>query len=183
MRQVRREAVSELPACACPASPGGNGRVPALPGIAGPRLARENLTEQNAAEETSLLDFADCGATVQRVVALRFDGLEDGKAAATEHLEIYAEFALDLLRERKSQEEQFAGTSDQVLHQRDVALAEAATDDVVFADAVMSGCVERDVNAAFLQVAGNVLPEIRKLQRGAGGVGKLLAISSRYPQR
>ncbi len=35
--------------------------------------------------------------------------------------------------------------------------------------------VERDVDAAFFEIARNVLPEIGELERGAGGVGEALA--------
>ena len=37
--------------------------------------------------------------------------------------------------------------------------------------------IERDVNAAFFQVAGNVLPEIGKLKCGAGRVRETLALA------
>ncbi len=37
------------------------------------------------------------------------------------------------------------------------------------------GDVERDVDAAFFEIARDVLPEIRELERGAGAVGEMLA--------
>src|SRR5215470_4995317 len=106
---------------------------------------------------------------------MRFNGLENREAPAAEHFQVNSEFAFDLLRERQALFEQNARPADQILHQCDVVVAEAAGHDVVFADTVVNGNVERNVNAAFFQVARNVLPEIRQLKRGAGCVGKLLA--------
>ena len=61
-------------------------------------------------------------------------------------------------------------------HQRDVAVVEASFDNILFGDAVSGGFVEGDVDATFFHVAGNVLPEIRQLQRCAGGVREALAM-------
>src|SRR5689334_14705274 len=57
-----------------------------------------------------------------------------------------------------------------------VALIEVALDNIVFGEALGRRGVEWNVDAAFVEVARNVLPKIRKLQRGAGGVGKTLAL-------
>ena len=48
-------------------------------------------------------------------------------------------------------------------------------DDVGFGDFVRGGDVERDVDAAFFEIARDVLPEIGELERGAGRVGEMLA--------
>jgi len=37
--------------------------------------------------------------------------------------------------------------------------------------------IERNVNAAFFQITGNVLPEVGKLKRGAGRVRQTLAFA------
>src|SRR5262245_45388780 len=107
-------------------------------------LACKNLAKQNTGQKAGLFDFADGRTMVERVIALRFDGVEDGEATAAEHFEIDAELAFDLLRERKSLVEEFASASDQVLHQRNVVPAEAVRNDVVFTDVVMSRRVERN---------------------------------------
>src|SRR6202035_1230886 len=49
-------------------------------------------------------------------------------------------------------------------------------DDVGGAQTMDGGGIERDVHATFLEVAGDVLPKVRELQRGASGVGKKLAL-------
>src|SRR6266849_6594155 len=54
-------------------------------------------------------------------------------------------------------------------------MVEAAMDDVGFGEAVGSGNVERDVDAADFEVAPDVLPEIGELECGTGGVGEALA--------
>ena len=41
----------------------------------------------------------------------------------------------------------------------------------------MRSDIERDVNAAFFQVARNVLPEIGELKRGTGRVRETLALA------
>ena len=69
-----------------------------------------------------------------------------------------------------------ARAGDKFLHQPYVVVAEAAGDNVGFRDFMRGGDVERDVNASLFEVARDVLPEIRELQRGAGCVGELLAL-------
>src|SRR5579859_6264917 len=112
---------------------------------------------------------------LERVVAARFDGVEDGEAAATEHFEVDAEASVDHFCERHAFVEEHAGASDEFLHQADVRVAEILSNDVGFGDFMRGGDVERDVDAAFLEVARDVLPKISELERGAGGVGKMLA--------
>ena len=113
---------------------------------------------------------------VERVVAHGFDGVENGEAAAAEHFEVDAEAAVDHFCQRSALRKENAGAGDQIFHQADVAFVEAALDDVGFGEAVRCGDVERDVDAAFFEVALNVLPEIRELESGAGGVGHRLAL-------
>ncbi len=60
------------------------------------------MSNQRAAEQASLLAFADGGALVKRVVSAGLDGVEDGEAAATEHIEIDAESRVHHFRERRA---------------------------------------------------------------------------------
>src|SRR5882762_6337118 len=134
-----------------------------------------DLTEKDAAKKGGLFGLADGGAAIQRVIALRFDGVENCDAAAAKHFEIDAEFALDLLRQRKTFIKQDTSAANQIFHQDDVIFAKSAGNDVGFADTVLRGHVQRNVDAAFFQVAADVLPEIGQFQRGTRRVRKLLA--------
>src|SRR6266404_6612794 len=113
---------------------------------------------------------------VERVIAAGLDGVEYGKTAAAEHFEIDAEAGVDHFCERHALGEQRARASDQILHQVNVTVVEAALYEVGFGKAVRRGDIERNVNAALFEVARDVLPEIGELQCSAGGVGELLAL-------
>src|SRR5579859_7142557 len=113
---------------------------------------------------------------VERVVASRFDGVENSEAAAAEHFKVDTEAPVDHFCERIAFGEKLARTSDEIFHQRNVAIAELARDDFVFADAVLRGHIERNIDAAFFEIARNVLPEVGKLQRRASRIGKLLTL-------
>src|SRR5260370_4469255 len=113
---------------------------------------------------------------VERVIAAGLDGVEYGKTAAAEHFEIDAEAGVDHFCERHALGEQRARASEQMLHQVNVTVVEAALYEVGFGKAVRRGDIERNVNAALFEVARDVLPEIGELQCSAGGVGELLAL-------
>src|SRR5579859_1887293 len=113
---------------------------------------------------------------MQCVIPHGFDGIENGEAATAEHFEVDAQAAADHLCERRSLYKEQARACDQIFHQIDVTIVEAAFDDVGFAEAVSSGNVERDIYAALFEVARNVLPEIGELQSSTSGVGHGLTL-------
>src|ERR1700751_3165200 len=121
------------------------------------------MCEECAAEEPGLHAFADGGAMMQRVVAHGFDRVEDRDAATGEHVEIDAETSAAHFRERSALGKEPARARDQIFHERNVVVAEATIFDVGFRDAVCGGNVERNVEGALLEVAPDVLPEIREL--------------------
>ena|SRR6516162_1541038 len=134
------------------------------------------MLDQRAAKKASLLEPADRGALMKRVVADGFDGVENGEAAAAEHFEINTETLIDDFCERESFGKQRASAGDELLHQTDVAFVKVAFNDVALGETTVSSNVERDVDAAFFKVARDVLPEVGKLQGRAGRVGKALAL-------
>src|ERR1019366_4022851 len=77
---------------------------------------------------------------------------------------------------RHALRKQLTRAGNQVLHERNVARVEAAPDDVFFGEAVRDQRFERNVDATLFKITPHILPEICKLERGAGGVGKLLAL-------
>src|SRR5207249_4372204 len=109
-------------------------------------------------------------------VADGFDGVENGEAAAAEHFEVNTETFIDHFCERQSPVKQRARAGDKILHQTDIALVKAALHDVALGETVVSSNVKRNVDAALFKVARDVLPEVGKLQGGAGRVGKALAL-------
>src|SRR6266581_9455038 len=118
---------------------------------------------QSARQESRLLHFADGGAMVERVISHRFDGIENGQASTCEHLQVHAEASIDHFCQRLAFGEEGAGTGNEVFHQMNVALVEASLDNVILGEPVRSSHIERNVNAADVQVARNILPEVRKL--------------------
>ena len=115
------------------------------------------------------------------VVASRFNGVENRNAAAAEHFEIEAELAIDTAGKWKTFIEEDARFCDQMLHQRDVVVAEPARNNVVFAYTVLRGDIQRNIDAAFFKVARNVLPKVGELQRGASCIGQFLALFIAIP--
>src|ERR1700730_40627 len=134
------------------------------------------MRNERAAEQARLFAFADRGAVVKCVVSGGLDGVEDGKSAAAEHLEIDAKAGVHHFRERHSFGEQQARAGNQIVHEIYVAVIEAAVDDVSFGEAIDGSGVQRDVDAALFEVARYVLPEIGELQSGAGRVGEELSL-------
>lgn len=113
---------------------------------------------------------------MQRVIAAGFDGVENGYAAAGEHIEVDAQAALDHFGERGALDKEIARANDQIFHQADVTRVETAFDDIGFHEAVGCGDIERNIDAAFFEVAIDVLPKIGELESGAGGVRQRLAL-------
>src|SRR2546429_3862232 len=136
----------------------------------------DQMVEQRSTKKPSLLELADSGAFMERVVADGFDGVENGEAAAAEHFEVNTETFIDHFCERQSPVKQRARAGDKILHQTDIALVKAALHDVALGETVVSSNVKRNVDAALFKVARDVLPEVGKLQGGAGRVGKALAL-------
>ena len=123
-----------------------------------------------------MFDFADSRALVKRVIAHGFNGVENGEAAAAEHFQVNAEALVDDFRERQALGKKSARASNEIPHQAHVAVVKAALDDIVLGKPLDGSGIERNVDAAFVEVARNVLPKICKLQGGAGGVGKALTL-------
>src|SRR5690348_1580180 len=136
----------------------------------------EQAGNHGAAEEASLHASGERGPAVQRVVAHGLDSVEDSDASAGEEIDVDAKFRSDARSERRAGGEKSARARNQIFHQGDVARIEIARDNFVLGQAVGGDEFERDVDAALLEVAADVLPEVRELQRGASGVGERLTL-------
>src|SRR5215472_6856296 len=134
------------------------------------------MLDQGAAKKACLLQFADGGAPMKGVVTHRFDRVENGDAASAEHFEVDAQPGINHFCKRQSFSKQFARARYEILHQADVAIIETPLDDIVFAKTLGRGRVERNVDAALIEVARNVLPEVRELKRSASCIGKALTL-------
>src|SRR5258705_7190692 len=79
--------------------------------VAGGRLwvSCHEMSNQRAAEQAGFLAFADGRAVVERVVSAGLDGVEDGEAAATEHIEIDAGAEVPQFIKRGALVEKMAG--------------------------------------------------------------------------
>ena len=80
------------------------------------------------------------------------------------------------IREWQAFGEELARARDELVHQRHVAIVEAARFNIFGGKTMAREEIERNVDSVFLEIARDVLPEIRELQRGASGVGKCLAL-------
>src|SRR6266702_8244806 len=100
---------------------------------------------QSARQEFRLLHFADGWAMVERVISHRFDGIENGQAAAGEHLQVHAEASIDHFCKRPALGEERTGAGDEILHQENVTLIEAPFNNVVLGEPVRRSHIEWNV--------------------------------------
>src|SRR6516164_9563561 len=107
---------------------------------------------------------------VQRVIPNCLNGIKHGDSSATEHVQVHAELARHHLGKGQSLMEQSPRTSNQLLHEKHIALIELLFEDFVLTKPISLGAIQRNVNAPFFEVTRNVLPEICKLQSRAGRV-------------
>src|SRR3954462_10456658 len=104
------------------------------------------------------------------VVVLTFDAAENLFSPAAKEFQINREFTINLANKRTSFGKPLARTVHLIPHQFPKCGIETASFDIRFANPKPPQIVQRQVNASFSVINRNVLPEIRKLQRGAGEV-------------
>src|SRR5579862_526982 len=83
---------------------------------------------------------------------------------------------IDLAVQGKSLPKPVAGALDFKLHHRAEGGRVLLAGDIVFGDVEAAKIFDREIDAVLRVVDGNVLPEVGELQRGAGEVGKALAL-------
>src|SRR5690348_16047959 len=140
------------------------------------RACSEELSQRSAGDERQLARLRDYGAALEHVETLALDGVKDFEAAAGEKFDINSEVAADLLRERQAAPEPLTRALDFEAHefQKFVRGAPAGDDRLFYGKAAK--VFERKIDAALAVINGDVLPEIRELERGTGEVGELLAV-------
>ena len=111
-------------------------------------------------------------AGAEDVEILTFDGAEDFEAAAREEVEIEGEFAIDHADEGHAGAEHFARGVDFAAHEFAELGREARFGDHGFVDAETVHIFAGNVDAVLRVVDADILPEIGKLQGGAGLVGE-----------
>ncbi len=84
--------------------------------------------------------------------------------------------ALDVVEELGSLAEDLAGAFDLEGHEAAKVVVEGAVGDLLLGDAVGLEVLQGEVDAAFLPIAIDVLPEVGELEGGAGVVGETLAL-------
>src|SRR5215472_9599816 len=99
------------------------------------RIASDQVLDQSTAEEASLLQFANGGTLVKRVVTDGLDGVENRDAAAAEHFEVNTEALVHHSSKGQPFCKQRACAGDELLHQAHIAVVKAAVDNVVLRDA------------------------------------------------
>src|SRR5208282_2814310 len=119
----------------------------------------------------------------QHSAALAFVGVQNFLPSAAEEFDVGSQFALDLRDQRHALRKPLPRAFDFKPHH----LAERGSVFAVtycrFTHAKTAQVFEGKINSSFSKVRAHVLPEVRELQRGAGVIGKLLALESRYPHR
>ncbi len=138
-------------------------------------VARKDARGESASQQSHLRPFRERGAMLERVVSRSFDGVENREAAAAEHFEVHAQEWFDGLgqREPRAETERACARSDDFISATYRA-SNFPRRDIGFGQTVFRQGIQRDIEAALFEVARNVLPEIRQLQRGASVIGELL---------
>src|SRR5256884_9240066 len=140
------------------------------------RIPTCQVGHESAAQKSRLLHFVDGWTTVERVGSYSFDGIEHGQSASAEHLHIHASAPIHHFCQRPAFGEEGAGSDNEIFHQPNVTFIKAPFNNVVLGKPVHRSTIERNVYAANVQVARNILPEVRELQRGAGSIGQTLTL-------
>src|SRR5207249_3967497 len=115
------------------------------------------------------------GPAGEDVVASGLDAGEDGEAAAGEDADLVPEPPPDHVGERQAALEQRAGTGDLEREQVAEARVHAARGERLVAPGAAREILLRQVDAAAVEVARHVLPEVGQLERRADVVGAALA--------
>src|SRR6516164_3290748 len=141
--------------------------------VAGARS--QQASQGGTSQQQDLTPLRNDGPGFQHVEVLPLDGMQNGKAATAEELDVKRQPTIDLLGQRQAAMEPLAGTLHFELHHREKLLGGPLVGQVLLGNAEAGEIFERKIDAAFLEVDGNILPEIGELQCGASEVGKLLA--------
>ena len=126
----------------------------------------------------SFLDLEITGRLAENVVVLAFDGGEDLKAATREQSDIEGEVLGDFVFKwevRAGTNRERVRTSKNFMRARNAGVARRCAMSC-FGDAEATEVFKRKIDSFLAVVEGYVLPEIGELERGAGVVGKLLAL-------
>ena len=108
----------------------------------------------------------------QHVEAPCLDPIEDGQAPPRKEVDIDSERPRNSRDQRSALLKKSAGPIDLELHQARECRRESQLSQFRLGIAKSHSIFTRQVDAANFQVAGDVLPEVGQLQRGAGRVGK-----------
>src|SRR5581483_4498466 len=107
---------------------------------------------------------------------LTLDRVQNFLPATAEQLNVDSQLATYLSHQRQAALEPLAGALDLEAHQIAELRRVVSGGQVCFRDPEPAQVFERKIDAAFLEIYPDVLPEIGQLQRGTGVVGKLLPL-------
>src|SRR5437588_3224706 len=124
-----------------------------------------------------LARLRDCRAIAQYCEVLLLDGIQDFQATAAEEVEIDGELAVDSTHQRKTLPKPVTGALDFEFHHGAESGSVLVLSNFGFVDMEPAQVLQREIYATLGIVHADVLPEIGELQRGAGVVGKALALS------
>src|SRR5215831_827451 len=134
-------------------------------------------------DQSQLARGGDRGAIAQNGEVLLLDRVQNFQTAAAEQIKVDREFAIDSSDQGPALPEPVAGALHLELHHLAKSGSVLPAGDIVLGDAKAAQVFERQVNPVLLVIDTDVLPEIGELQRGAGEVGKLLALSVPVPAK
>ncbi len=107
---------------------------------------------------------------------MAFDGVQNFLPAAAEEFDVGGQCAIDFPDQRLALRKPFPRAFDFKLHHLAERGSVFAVADYCFAHAEAAQVFEGKINSSFGKIRAHVLPEVRELQRGAGVIGKLLAL-------
>src|SRR5258708_2162481 len=112
----------------------------------------------------------------QDIESLVLDGVQNFLSAAAEEFKVDRQLAIHFLDQRQSAIEPFARTLDLEPHELKELRRCATLCDIVSRHTETAQIFQRQIDASFAEVHGNILPEIGELQCGAGVIRELLAL-------
>ena len=134
-------------------------------------------------QQRSLVPFGDDRPPRPHVVAAPLDLAQHRQAAAQEQLHVEAQVGRRQVDQRPAALEQLARPVHLEAHQLREGRREAAGLQVVVAVAEAAAVLLRQIDAADVEIAAHVLPEVGELQGRADVIGEARPASRRTPRR
>src|SRR5579871_2272736 len=136
--------------------------------------SRESASRERPEEDTHPLHLGDRRPRTEHIIVLPLDLFQDLQASPAEQLEVDRETPVHLIRQRQPFQKQVPRHCDHVPHNAAKSIVELPGKQAVHRISVPADYVQRQINTILFQIDDYVLPEVRKLQSRARGIGERL---------